>query len=415
MSEMFALRALIESHNLSIVLLLTIAFTTASVLGYFAWRIKLSPILGYLLAGYLIGPYSPGFVVDVKTSEQLAEIGVILMMFGVGLDFRLEDLMKVKRIAIPGALGQTLIATILGAFVIYLFGWSLKVGIVLGLAIGVASTVVLVRILEENHLLKTQNGHIAVGWLIVEDVITVIILLLLPSLALVSKRDEFSIFHLFVPLLVVIAKFLILFYLLVKLGKKVVSYILAKIESTGSHELFTISLLMLIFVIALGATLFFKISIALGAFISGMIIKQTKVHQKVLLHSRPMKDAFIAIFFVSVGMLFNPTIIVQNISIFLSVLAIILLAKPLVAFLISLALKYPFKTALTVAIALAQIGEFSFILAEEAIKFDFMTDEGYDIIVACALASIALNSLFFKFLYTGVLKNKNSMEGVSGS
>lgn len=398
-AEFFELCSLIESYNLKIVLLLAIGFALASVLGYFAWRLKVSPILGYMLAGYLIGPYSPGFVADMKASEELAEIGVILMMFGVGLDFKLKDLIKVKNISIPGAIGQTLIAALLGAFVVYLFGWPLTTGVVLGLSIGVASTVVLVRMLAENYLLKTYDGHVAVGWLIVEDIITVMILLLLPSVSSVVKGAEFSYSDILLSILIVLVKFVFLIFVILTIGKRLVSYLLTKAMHTRSHELFTLATLALIFLITIGTTFFFGISIALGAFIAGMVIRQTKVHHKALIHSLPMKDAFIAIFFLSVGMLFDPQIIIKNFSIFISILMIILIAKPVTAMLITVSLRYPMRTALTVAAALAQIGEFSFILSEEAIKYGFMSDDGYDVIVACALISIAINPLIFKFLH----------------
>jgi len=394
----------LETYHLKIVLLLAVGFALASILGYFAWRAKVPSILGYLLAGYLIGPYSPGLVADMQVSEQLAEIGVILMMFGVGLDFKLQDLIKVKGIAIPGAIGQTFISTLLSTLVVYFFGGSLKEGITIGLAIGVASTVVLVRILAENNLLKTKEGHIAVGWLIVEDVITVVILLLLPSFAKMATDSEFLISDLFVPLGILLLKFVLLIVILAAFGQKLVSYILSKVVQSESHELFTLSTLAFVFLIAIGTTFFFGISIALGAFIAGMVIRKTKVHAKALIHSLPMKDAFVAIFFLSVGMLFNPRVIAQSFPLFISFLFIILLVKPAIAFLISWMLKCQIKTSLIVAIALAQIGEFSFILSEEAMKFDFISREGYDVIIACALVSIAINPLIFKFLHSKYLQ-----------
>lgn len=397
-SKMFEFSDMLDSYNLKIVLLLAIGLTLASILGYFAWRIKISPILGYLLAGYLIGPFSPGFVADLEVSEQLAEIGVILMLFGVGLDFRLQDLMKVKKIAIPGAVVQTLIATILGALVVYFIGWTLPEGIVLGLAIGVASTVVLVRILSENHLLKTKEGHIAVGWLIVEDIITVVVLLLLPLWARVLRGSDLSLSEWLIPIGILLAKFVILGIILLTFGPKLVAYILAKVTKSKSHELFTLSMLALVFMIAITTTFFFGISIALGAFIAGLVIRKTSVYEKALAHSRPMKDAFIAIFFLSVGMLFNPLVILKSFPLFISFLLIILIAKPLAAFVISFALKSSFRTSLIVAAALAQIGEFSFILCEEALRIHIISDEGYNVIVACALVSIAINPLIFKFM-----------------
>lgn len=398
-SKVFDLNTVLESYNLKIVLLLAVGFAAASILGYMALRFKVSPILGYLLAGYLIGPYSPGFVADMHISEQLAEIGVILMLFGVGLDFKLQDLIKVKKIAILGGVGQTVLTAIITTLIVHLFGWPYKIGIIMGLAIGVASTVVLVRILTENNLLKTKEGHIAVGWLIVEDIITVVILLLLPTFSRVMTGGELSFKDVFIPLLIVVVKFAVLAFILLTIGKKGVSYILSKVMHTHSHELFTLSVLALVFLIAIGTTFFFGISIALGAFIAGVVVRQTKVHHKALIHSLPMKDAFIAIFFLSVGMLFDPTIIWKKFPLFLSILLIILILKPLIAFIITIALRHPTKIAVTIAIALAQIGEFSFILSEESMKFGFMTDEGYDIIVACALLSIAVNPLIFKLIH----------------
>lgn len=394
------------SYSLTVVLLLAIGFTLASIFGYFCWRIKVSPILGYLLAGYFIGPYSPGFVADLHVSEQLAEVGVILMMFGVGLNFKVQDLLQVKNIAIPGAIGQTLISALLATGFVYFFGWPLERGIILGLAIGVASTVVLVRMLADYQLLNTREGHIAVGWLVVEDIITVVILILLPNLSKVLNGTSVSAHHLVIPIVILIIKFILLILILSTFGHKLVSYALAKVMHTRSHELVTIAILASIFILATGTTFLFGISIALGAFIAGMIIGQTEARNQALIHSLAMKDAFMAIFFISVGMLFNPMAIVQNFPLFIGILAIILLVKPLVAFLITIALKYPFKAAITIAAALAQIGEFSFILSEESMKYNLLTDAGYDIIVACALISIALNPLIFKIIRRKSVKGK---------
>ena len=361
-----------HSYNLQIAILLAVGFVFASVFGYLALRLKVSPILGYLLAGYLIGPYSPGFVADLQTSEQLAEIGVILMMFGVGLDFKFQELIKVKSIAIPGAIIQTLIATALSAYVMHFFGASVITGIIIGLAIGVASTVVLVQMLAENHLTKTQEGHIAVGWLIVEDIITMLILLLLPILSASLKGEQVSTYQLLSDIGIALVKLVVLISILGFFVQKIISFILTRVRLMRSHELFTLTILALIFIIALASTVIFGISIALGAFIVGMLIRQTAVHHKALVHSLPLKDAFIAFFFISIGMLFNPAVIVAAYPIFLSVLAIILIAKPLAAFLITLALKYPLKAAVTISAALAQIGEFSFILSEEAMRLGFL-------------------------------------------
>lgn len=385
-----------EFINLKIVILLTVGLSLATVLGYLAYRIKLSPILGYLIAGYLIGPYSPGFVGDRIIAEQLAELGVILMMFGVGMHFKQEDLMNVKNIAIPGAIGQTFIAATAGTALMYMAGWSLESGIILGMAIGVASTVVLVRVLTDNKLLNTPQGHIAVGWLIVEDLITVVVLVLVPTLAIVAQGGNFDLSSIGLSISLVLLKFIVLTIIMFTIVRKLVVYILSKIEMTHSHELFTLTILALTLILATGSSLIFGTSIALGAFLAGMVIGQTTLRRRISMNTMPLKDTFVVVFFLSVGMLFNPAVIVNRFPLFIGILAIILIVKPLVAFLITIILKYPLKTALTVSLALAQIGEFSFILSEEANKFDLLPDDGYDLIVACALVSIPINPLLFK-------------------
>lgn len=388
----------LEDPKLQIVLILTFGFAFASLLGYITQRMKLSPILGYLLAGYLIGPYSPGFVADLHESEQLAEIGVILMMFGVGLHFKLDDLIKVKNIAIPGSIIQTLIAAICGALFIYSQGWTIESGIIVGLAIAVASTVVLVRILSDHHILHTIEGHIAVGWLVVEDVLTVIALLTIPILAESLSGTELSFGKMATSFLITLLKFAALIGIVFTLGRKAVTWVLFASARTRSSELFTLSVLALTFVIATASAIVFGTSIALGAFIAGMVIGQTHVRHQASSNALPLKEAFVVIFFLTVGMLFNPSAIVENFTIFLGVLAIILIIKPLTAFLIVFVMRYPLKTAFTIAFSLAQIGEFSFILSEEALKYKILPDTGYDIIVACAIASISINPLLFKVI-----------------
>lgn len=385
-----------ETYNLKIVYILTVGFALASILGYLSQRVKLSPILGYLLAGYVIGPFFPGFVADLVVSEQLAEIGVILMMFGVGLHFKWQDLVNVKYIAVPGAIGQILIASTVAALLIHGIGWSWEAGVVIGISIGVASTVVLVRVLSDQNLLDTPQGHIAVGWLIVEDILTVVVLILLPTIVDFLKGTYVSMQDIVLSIVMIMVKFIILAAVMFTLGRKIVTYVLLLIARTRSNELFTLTVLALTFVIATGSAFLFGASIALGAFIAGMVIGQTDVRHQASVHASPMKDTFVVIFFLSVGMLFNPAAIVENFSLFASVLFVILIIKPLAALLIVLLLRYSWETALTVALALAQIGEFSFILAEEAIKFDVFPDEGFDVIVACALVSISINPLFFK-------------------
>ncbi|MFI0434483.1 MAG: cation:proton antiporter [Parachlamydiaceae bacterium] len=388
----------LEPLNLKIVLILTIGFTLASLLGYLTQRLKLSPILGYLLAGYLIGPFFPGFVADLQLAEQLAEVGVMLMMFGVGLHFKWQELVSVKNVAIPGAIGQTFIATAVAAFFVHHLWGSWEAGVIIGLAIGVASTVVLVRVLADNRLLDTLQGHIAVGWLIVEDILTVAVLILLPTIVALLSGGSVSAYDILIALSLLLLKFIFLAAFMFTLGKHLVSYSLFKIAQTRSPELFTLAVLALIFLIATTSALLFGTSIALGAFIAGMVIGQTEVRHQASAYASPMKDAFVVIFFLSVGMLFNPMAIFQNFSFFLGILFIILVIKPLSAFIIVMLMRYPIHVALSIAFALGQIGEFSFILAEQAGHYHIFPDVAFDIIVACSLISIAINPILFNFL-----------------
>lgn len=385
-----------ESINLKIVLILAIGFGYASLFGYLFHRIKVSPILGYMFAGYLIGPYSYGFAADLELSEQLAEIGVILMMFGVGLHFKWQDLLNTRHIAIPGAIGQTLIATLAGTILLYSIGWPIEDGIIVGIAVGVASTVVLVRVLADNNLMHTPQGHIAIGWLIVEDIITVIALLLIPSLAVMKEEGTLPVMNVLLAFGIAIFKFGLLTIFMFTIGRKLTTYILSKILGTNSAELFTLTVLAITFVIAAGSALLIGTSIVLGAFVSGMVMGQTRMRHQISTNAMPLKDAFVVIFFLSIGMLFNPVTIIEHFFLFCVILAIILIVKPLSAFFIAKALKYPLNTALTVAIGLAQIGEFSFILSEEAMRLLLLPDEGYDLIIACSLVSISINPLLFK-------------------
>jgi CPA2 family monovalent cation:H+ antiporter-2 len=384
-----------EVIKLNIVWVLTIAFASASILGYLSYKANLSPILGYLLAGYLIGPYSPGLVVDVKVAEQLAEIGVILMLFGVGLHFKWHDLISVKNIAVPGAIGQVIIASLTTVLLLWNVDWLMEGKILFGLAISVASTVVLLRVLTDQGLLHSPEGHLAVGWLIVEDIITVLFLLLVPVLAAGAQGNEISLFNLSSEILIALGKFLVLVVLMFTIGLKLIRYLLTRVVATHSHELFTLAILAMTFVVATGSAALFGTSMALGAFIAGMIMGQTHVKRKVAINAVPLRDAFAVIFFLSVGMLFNPMALLEKPWLFLGILGIILLIKPLTALLICLLLRCPFKRALIVSLALAQIGEFSFILAEQTTFFRLLPDISYDIIVGCALISIALNPLLF--------------------
>jgi CPA2 family monovalent cation:H+ antiporter-2 len=385
-------------YKLDIVLLLTVGFAFACLFGAIASRFKLPPILGYLIAGFAIGPFSPGFVADLKTSEQLAEIGVVLMLFGVGLHFKLEDLLNVRRIAIPGALGQTLVASAAGTYFVWQMGWPIENGLIIGLAISVASTVVLVRVLSDNNQLETSHGHIAVGWLIVEDILTVAMLVLLPALASFKASGEASILAVSGSILFFLGKFVLLVFLVVGWGYKAVSYVLTYIARFRSQELFTLTVLALTFVIATGSTALFGTSIALGAFLAGIVIGQTDVRHQAFANALPLKDMFAVLFFLSIGMLFDPAALVEHFFLFAGLLAIILLVKPLAAYAIVVIMGYPIKTALVVAVALAQIGEFSFILAEQSIHWKLIPDEGYDLLVACAFVSISINPLLFEWM-----------------
>lgn len=384
--------------SLLIVAILTIGFTLASFFAYVMQRLRLPSILGYLLAGYVIGPYSPGFVADTKIAEQLAEIGVILMLFGVGLHFKIEDLLRVKNIAIPGAIAQTFVATLFATLIVYSIGWTVEIGLIMGMSVGVASTVVLVRILTDNDMLDTPKGHIAIGWLVVEDIFTVIILILLPTIAASSEGAGLSFIGITGSVLFVIAKFCILVLLMFTVGHKLINYILTNIARLRSHELFTLTIIALVFLIAMGSSVVFGTSIALGAFIAGMVIGKTNVRYQAAANALPLKDIFAVVFFLSVGMLFNPVAIGEHFTLFAGIISVILIVKPLVAYLITVLLGYSWTIALTVAISLAQIGEFSFILAEEAMNLHLMPEEGFDILVACALISISLNPLLFQMI-----------------
>lgn len=384
--------------NLLIVGILTIGFALASFFAYVMQRLKLPPILGYLLAGYIIGPYSPGFVANTAVAEQLAEIGVILMLFGVGLHFKIEDLIRVKNIAIPGAVVQTFMATVFTTAFVYWLGWSIESGLIIGLSVGVASTVVLVRILTDNNLLNTSRGHIAVGWLVVEDIFTVIILILLPTLAQHATGHSLSLLGITGSILFVIAKFCVLVLFMFTWGHRITDSILTNIARLRSQELFTLTIVALIFLIATGSSVVFGTSIALGAFIAGMVIGKTNVRHQAAANALPLKDIFAVVFFLTVGMLFNPPAILSNLTLFLGIICVILIIKPLAAYSITKFLGYSLNTALTVAISLAQIGEFSFILAEEAMNLKILPDDGFDILVACALVSISLNPLLFQLI-----------------
>jgi len=376
--------------NLSVSLMLALA------LGLLTQRLRLSPIIGYLLAGIVLGPRTPGFVADPKMAHDFAEVGVILLMFGVGLHFNFNDLLPVRRIAIPGSIGQILVASALGATVVLSLGMGPGKGIVLGIAISVASTVVLVRVLEDNNLLQTNQGHISIGWLILEDIFTVFVLVLLPGMASIWGQPSGGGGNLLMAFIWAIAKFAGLCLFVVIIGRKLIPKLLNLVARTRSRELFTLAILGLALAIATGSAALFGVSMALGAFLAGIVVGQTEVSHQAAADALPMRDAFAVLFFVSVGMLFDPQAIIQQPRLLLALLGIIMLAKPLTAFLIIWFLRYSVRTAITVALALAQIGEFSFLLANEAMGLGILSADGQSLLVACALISIAVNPLLFR-------------------
>ena len=375
---------------------LSVSLVLALVLGLVAQRLRLSPIIGYLLAGIALGPRTPGFVADPKMAHDFAEVGVILLMFGVGLHFNFNDLLAVRRIAIPGCVGQILVASALGTIVAISFGMGAGAGIVLGIAISVASTVVLIRVLADNDLLQTNQGHIAIGWLILEDIFTVFVLVALPGLASIWGQSEGGGEGLLMTLAWAMAKCAGLTLLVVIIGRKAIPWLLNLVVRTRSGELFTLTILSLALAIATGSAALFGVSMALGAFLAGIVVGQTEVSHQAAADALPMRDAFAVLFFVSVGMLFDPQAIIKEPRFLLGLLGIVILAKPLTAFLIIWVLRYSVRTAITVALALAQIGEFSFLLANEAMGLGLLSVDGQSLLVACALISIAVNPLLFR-------------------
>ncbi|MGE0559476.1 MAG: YbaL family putative K(+) efflux transporter [Burkholderiales bacterium] len=383
-------------HNVSLITTIAAAFGLALLFGLLAARLKLPVLVGYLLAGVLIGPYTPGFVADLELSAQLAEIGVILLMFGVGLHFSLDDLMAVRRIALPGAIVQIAVATGLGMGVAHLWGWNLGAGIVFGLALSVASTVVLLKALEARGVLVSLNGRIAVGWLVVEDLVMVLVLVLLPPLAGwlggASGAEESGLLQTLAVTLGQVAVFMVL---MLVVGKRLFPWILWQVARTGSRELFTLCVIAAALGIAYGSAALFGVSFALGAFFAGMVLRESSLSHRAAEESLPLRDAFSVLFFVSVGMLFDPRMLFDDPLRVLVVVAIIILGKTLAAFAIVIAFRYPLNTALTVSASLAQIGEFSFILAGLGVALKLLPPEGQNLILAGAVISIALNPLVF--------------------
>jgi len=384
-------------HDISLITTLAAGFGVALILGFIAERIKLPALVGYLVAGIIIGPATPGFVADIHTASQLAEVGVMLLMFGVGLHFSLDDLLAVKRIALPGAVVQMSLATLLGMGIAWGWGWSLGAGLIFGLSLSCASTVVLLKALEARGILDSMNGRIAVGWLVVEDLATVLILVLLPPLAGVLGGDAGSgegapLWQTIGQTLLQVSAFIALMLIV---GRRVLPWLLWQVARTGSRELFTLAVIAVAIGIAYGASALFHVSFALGAFFAGMVMRESEFSHRAAEESLPLRDAFSVLFFVSVGMLFVPNVLLEQPLQVLAVVAIIVIGKSLAAMALVLVFRYPLNTALTVAASLAQIGEFSFILAALGISLKLMPAEGMSLILAGALISIALNPLVF--------------------
>ncbi|MDL2260439.1 cation:proton antiporter [Deltaproteobacteria bacterium OttesenSCG-928-K17] len=381
-------------HSYPLLELLAVGFVLALFFGLAAQRVGLSPIVGYLLAGFLAGPnfaYFP-FVADAQLAAELSEAGVILLMFGVGLHFNLGDLNAVKGVAVPGAIVQSATATALGTLAAWTFGFSTGAGLVLGMGLAVASTVVLLRVLSDNHVLDTVHGHVAVGWLIVEDIFTVLILVLLPSVAAaMSAGQGVGVTSLFWALGLALVKLAAMWVLILVVGGKAVPWLLVRVAKTRSQELFTLTVLVVAFATAVGAAFVFDASMALGAFLGGMVVGKSTVSHQAGADLLPLKDAFSVLFFVSVGMLFEPAFILEHPGMVLTCFLIVIIAKPLTAMAVVSFLGYSVHTALTVATGLAQVGEFSFILAQAAEKLELIPTEIYSILVICCMASIVIN------------------------
>jgi monovalent cation:H+ antiporter-2, CPA2 family len=397
-------------HSTTLVTTIVAALALAFVLGTLAHRFRISPLVGYLLAGVLVGPFTPGFVADQGLASELAEIGVILLMFGVGLHFSVKDLLSVKTIAVPGALLQMALGTLLGLGLARLMGWSLATGLVYGLALSVASTVVTLRALQDRRLVETDRGRIAVGWLVVEDFAMVLALVLLPALAGLlglgidrSAGDQTTatapdLHNILLTLAITLGKMIAFVVLMLVVGRRVIPWLLHYIVHTGSRELFRLCVLVIALGVAYGSAALFGVSFALGAFFAGMILSESPLSQQAAAESLPLRDAFAVLFFVSVGMLFNPHILLEDPWPVLATFLIVTIGNPLAAFFITRTFRRPLATALTMAASLAQIGEFSFILAGLGVELHLLPDKARDLILAGAILSILVNPFLFAFL-----------------
>ena len=380
-------------HESEVILTLTGSLAVALVLGYVTQRLRISPIVGYLLAGLIVGPYTPGFVADRAVANEFAEIGIILLMFGVGLQFHLKDLYAVRNIAIIGAVGQSAAATLLGVLTARTFGWSWSASIVFGLALSVASTVMLTRVLVDNDDLQTPTGRIAIGWLVVEDIFTVLALVLLPEIFSGPAGGRVSITGV---LALTLARLALLGAAVFVVGGRLIPRVLNGISATRSRELFTLSVLVLALGIAVGSSLIFGVSMALGAFLAGMIVGQSEFSFRAASDALPMRDAFAVLFFVSIGMLLDPKALMMSPALLLATLAIVMLGKPLVAFFIARLFGYGSKVSVGVAFALAQIGEFSLVLATVGTQLNILPAEAANLIIAASLVSLTVNPLLYR-------------------
>jgi CPA2 family monovalent cation:H+ antiporter-2 len=380
--------------HLDLIFTLTGAFAAAVLFGLATQRLRLSPIVGYLLAGIAVGPFTPGFVAHAQIAGELAEVGVILLMFGVGIHFHVDALLAVRAIALPGALLQIAATTVAATLVALAFGWSLGAGVVFGLTIAVASTVVMMRVLEDHGALQTRPGHVAVGWLLVEDIFTVLVLVLLPIASGGERsRGPAAIALSAVTSMVKIAA-LVTFTWIV--GKRTIPHVLAYVERTRSRELFTLTVLTIALGIAVGSAELFGASMPLGAFLAGLIIGQSEFSSRAASDALPMRDAFAVLFFVSMGMLLDPAQILPNAKLIAAAVALILVLKPLATYAVALLLRSGVETAITVAVALAQIGEFSFILAGLGRRLGLLPEQATQTLVAASIVSITLNPLLFR-------------------
>jgi monovalent cation:H+ antiporter-2, CPA2 family len=385
-------------HENTLIATIAVGLAFAFIGGVVAARVHLPPLVGYLLAGIAVGPFTPGFVADPKLAPQLAEIGVILLMFGVGMHFSIRDLWAVRKVAVPGAIAQITVATLMGVGVAHFWGWSLGAGLVFGLALSVASTVVLLRALESRGILESEDGKIAIGWLIVEDLVMVLALVLLPALAgpLGGKvAEDLPPGGVLAAIVITLAKVAAFVFVMLVAGARLFPWILKRVEATQSKELFTLAVIALSLGVAYGSAELFGVSFALGAFFAGIVIHESSLSHRAAEELRPLQDTFAALFFVSVGMLFNPAVLTKQPLQVLAVLSIIVIGKSIAAFCIVIALQRPLRTALSVSAALAQIGEFSFILTGLGIELGLFPAEGQSLIVAGALLSITLNPLAF--------------------